>query len=252
MKEETAIKVLKQVKEVFDEHGIVYWLDQGTLLGAVRDRKFIPWDHDIDLGTWQDNAAKIFSACQKLRDKGFNVRFSEHNKGGVDIVKEEVPITINSYRLIGDKAITKWFLRKRTVVGYATEHLLAILSNLPYEEVNPQNLKAPFITMNLLKISKALPSSWRMQLAKIVRTIYEKIGSRCVEIVTPSHYYTNLSTITFYGMEFKVPAETEQYLTYKYGEDWDVPKRDWDPNEEDGAVIHANRQLLYEKGGQNV
>ena len=28
-------------------------------------------------------------------------------------------------------------------------------------------------------------------------------------------------------MEFRIPAETEEYLSYRYGKDWRIPKRDW-------------------------
>lgn len=239
MKEEVAIGVLKQVKEILDDHDIEYWLDQGTLLGAVRDGKFIPWDHDVDLGTWQENVVNIVSAFQKHRDRFRTYLFE--GRANITIIVEGVYVDIRAYRLTGDKATKEAPLMKQTVVGHTTEHLFELLLSMAYMEVNPEELKVPFITMPLLKIIRALPFSWRERLTKIAEILHKKIGCFTVQKVVPSHYYTNLSTIMFYGMEFKVPAATEEYLTYKFGENWNIPKRHWIPSEDDGTIIHAGR-----------
>lgn len=239
MKEEVAIRVLKRVKEILDEHDIVYWLDQGTLLGAVRDGKFIPWEHDIDLGTWQENVVNIVSAFQKHRDR-FRIYLFE-NHVNIAIIREGVYVDIRAFRITGDKATLECALLKQTVAGYVTEHLFQLLLSLPYMEVNRKELKVPFITMPLLKIIRALPFSLGVRLTKIAEIIHKKIGSVPTSVVVPGNYYTNLSTIRFYGMEFKVPAATEEYLTYKYGEDWNIPKRHWVLSKDDGAIIHADR-----------
>ena len=47
----SAEKLLREAKEVFDEHGVVFFLRQGTCLGVVRDHALIPWDDDLDLGS---------------------------------------------------------------------------------------------------------------------------------------------------------------------------------------------------------
>ena len=47
---EFADETLEKVKEVLTMNGIVYWLDFGTLLGAVRENDFIAHDIDIDFG----------------------------------------------------------------------------------------------------------------------------------------------------------------------------------------------------------
>lgn len=44
------LRMLKVFHEICNAHEIDYWLEYGTLLGAIRHKGFIPWDNEIDVG----------------------------------------------------------------------------------------------------------------------------------------------------------------------------------------------------------
>ena len=43
------LEVLQVIDQICAKHGIEYFAEYGTLLGAVRHGGFVPWDDDLDI-----------------------------------------------------------------------------------------------------------------------------------------------------------------------------------------------------------
>ena len=59
------LDILREVTDLCDRHNIEYWLDSGTLLGAVRHGGFIPWDDDIDICVRRSDMKRLVDIAQK-------------------------------------------------------------------------------------------------------------------------------------------------------------------------------------------
>ena len=64
-------QMLKVFDDVAKEQNISYWMDGGTLLGAVRHAGIIPWDDDADLMMFEKDRAKLLAQAHQFEKYGF-------------------------------------------------------------------------------------------------------------------------------------------------------------------------------------
>ena len=53
------------IHNVFERHKLIYFLDFGSAVGAMRHRGIIPWDDDLDIVIKEDHEALFLSMVQK-------------------------------------------------------------------------------------------------------------------------------------------------------------------------------------------
>ena len=94
---EDAKECLLIIKDIFDRHDVKFWLIYGTLLGAIRDGDLIPWDRDIDIGTFESDAEKRWPAILEMLDNGFKVLRTNSFGNSVQFIRGREQVDMSSY-----------------------------------------------------------------------------------------------------------------------------------------------------------
>lgn len=226
LKEKTWSESLLNIKSIMDKHKIVFFLDSGTLLGAVRENKFIPWDNDIDLGV-ADNSIN-HGTLRKISDEAFAYGFDINcTVDGISFRKRpNVEINIKFYR-------HKAGIYQSKFVQYNTNNKFRIfmfnVCNGNYIYTRGYGLKYKIKkTIILFKpLYRYLPE-W---------LFFVGIKEKTKKIVIPEKFFSTLCTTSFYGVDYYTPNDVVEYLVYRYGGDWGVPLINYDYFNDDRALI---------------
>lgn len=75
--------LLNKIHKVCEENGLQYWLNFGSLIGAIRHGGFIPWDDDIDLGMLRSDAEKLIAILKDDKELFVRYIFANSKENGV-------------------------------------------------------------------------------------------------------------------------------------------------------------------------
>lgn len=146
---------------LLDKLEIKYFLIAGTFLGAVRDKGFISWDWDVELGVFSEEVInKMDKLIPKIENLGFKINKYSSNLSNLKIdFFGELPYETTSYTLQGwthnqnkkifwrnkFKVPEKFFMNLKYIKLFGKDHL----SPYPIEEyltLNYGNWKIPLIS----------------------------------------------------------------------------------------------------------
>lgn len=244
---ELSLQELKNIEynllEVFDafckENGIRYFLGYGTLLGAIRYKKFIPWDDDVDLLIPREDYLRMISLFKDTDryklfayEKDPNYLFPFAKLCDMTTVKKEnnstndveVGVDIDLFPLDAwDDDLEK----ARSEVKYISKNLMGLnLSKLKKpDSVNPVKRFAKGIAMffcrmkgsrhyieNITKACTRKDQKGKNYKGCKVWCVYGERG------IVPAEAFAETVEVEFEGKMFPAPGGYDTYLTCLYGD----------------------------------
>ena len=72
--QQVTLAMLKDIDRVCAGYNIPYYLGEGTLLGAVRHKGFIPWDDDVDLLMMRDDYERFLKIAPEAMGEKYEIQ----------------------------------------------------------------------------------------------------------------------------------------------------------------------------------
>lgn len=72
--------ILINFKKVVEKNKLIFWLEGGTLLGAVRNKDFIDYDTDIDVRIYYNDIPKLIKSIPELKENGLDLLRTSNNE----------------------------------------------------------------------------------------------------------------------------------------------------------------------------
>ena len=217
------------VINLFNQNNIKYWICHGTLLGVIRDRKLIEWDHDIDLALWDSSNQKKKIIELMLNNgfvlrKGFKIKndiISFSRKGGriVDInfyLRKQLK---NSKERV---AYIKWFIPKNIFCKIID----ALSNSRKYNGKFKIIIRSFFLFQEFFNYLKLILIKFNF--------FYKEIGYS-----EPEYLLKDIKKLELDNLTLNIPNECEKYLEYLYGENWKIPKRNYIWHKDSAALISS-------------
>lgn len=252
------IDILNSIDDFCTKNNINYWIDCGTLLGAIRHKGYIPWDDDIDIGMLREDYekfAKSFNSsnerykfhCYELDNNWFytygkvtdeqTLLYEPDKKSGIEsAIFVDVFVYDNAPE--NEKELQKMF-RKRDI--YRKLSNLQIYKNFYVKKKTKYN----FIRYPLHLLMQLFPKRYFIKKGIEVSKKYSDITTIKVGNFTSSSKMTcdkkvfdSFIDVEFEGRKYKAPVGYDQWLRSFYGDYMKLPP-------EEKRVSHHRFEAYY-------
>ena len=266
------LELLCELDRVCETLGIQYFLDSGTLLGAVRDHHFIPWDDDIDVimlredyealkengnNLFNDNVFfqcaytdKYYSRGQaQLRKKGTCAMIPYESKH----VRFDQGIFIDIFVLDGvaenNDDLVRQFTEKNHLMGRLD--IIGIPSSTIKRNIIAKKVVRPFLKMKYSPFEKYFHQYEEIccrynDSAYVDKIMFRESPEQVKKI--KKEWFSKTIKIEFEGGLFPIPHQYDKVLKAYYGDNYMTPAKA--PTAHGGLILdseHSYKDVLKRK-----
>lgn len=256
------LNILIDFASFCDEHNLTYFLDAGTLLGAVRHHGFIPWDNDVDVCMLKPDFDKFLYLMEKrdyklnnylILERPNDTIYTFYKLGDIrtklvefpnddpiecyvyiDIFcKVGLPTNLRKAKRICNKntrlSLWHWFYKRSIHKWLKCKNPLKWLVAF-FANIFVRNKNRAFFKQNkyIDKINKLYP----IVDCKYVTTLSNGEYYRMCK----KEYFDNYELCEFEGHQLKIPSGYDGWLRVLYGDSYMVPPR---KNKQDVHAVKA-------------
>ena len=242
------LEILKDIDAFCKKEKITYYLDSGTLLGAVRHKGFILWDDDIDIAMPRDdyerfrllfNSEKCIVFSHKTK-KDYYYQFVKVKYRRSSIIETDIPqieglgVNIDVFPLDG--------MPDNLILRRIHQDYLMLLNkvralNVHLNDRAPSVLKFAFRWKWLIRRTDNSGKRFDMSKSKYCGNIVVT-NVRHKEI--PIKCFAGTEYLDFEDGKYPAPAGYDEYLRMLYGDYMKLPPK------EKQVVCHNTRAFLYD------
>ena len=196
---------LLTVINLLNQNKIKYWLCHGSLLGLMRDKQLLDWDHDIDIGILH-NTFLIRIIKTLMRQHGFKI-INKSNDKHDSTIKFIRPggkeIDFNLYKIRGKKIAIVW--------PYPGKIFCKIIDAFALEKKYKGKFKIiPIISKYLAFLFKFIKK------IMVKKELFFSYAGYCHD----EKYIKHLDYVKLNYCKISIPNHYQNYLVDLYGKKW--------------------------------
>ena len=265
------LDILREIHRVCAENDIPYFLDSGTLIGAIRHKGFIPWDDDIDIGMLREDYDRFSEIAPEAlgedfywqtwkRDPGYALPFGKVRKRNTVCIEEKSGnvsecgfyVDVFPYDNAPSDGAAQQKLFGKCL--FLQRCLLMKHGYKPWMSNGKVRIKArigyiPYQTVSAFCSHDKMVEKFERYVYEIPKSdaVYENVGSHYSHIYR-REWLSEVKEGLFEGEMFYIPVNTHERLREEYGDYMQLPPEDKRENR------HSLLRIVFSNGEefQNV